>query len=56
VQITGGAGTVRQYLRAGLLAELVRHVAPVTLGGGERPLDDVGTVDSISSPWSQGRQ
>ncbi|GAA5035551.1 dihydrofolate reductase family protein [Actinopolymorpha pittospori] len=45
VQIAGGASTVRQYLRAGLLEELVLHVAPVTVGGGERPLDDVGALD-----------
>jgi dihydrofolate reductase len=45
VQIAGGAGTVRQYLRAGLLEELVLHVAPVTAGGGERPLDGVGALD-----------
>jgi dihydrofolate reductase len=45
VQIAGGASTARQYLKAGLLDELVLHVAPVTLGGGERPLDDVGALD-----------
>lgn len=45
VQIAGGASTVRQYLAAGLLEELVLHVAPLTLGGGERPLDGVGAVD-----------
>jgi len=45
VQIAGGASTVRQYLAAGLLDELVLHVAPVTVGGGERPLDGVGALD-----------
>lgn len=45
VQIAGGASTVRQYLKAGLLEELVLHVAPVTAGGGERPLDGVGALD-----------
>jgi hypothetical protein len=36
---------VRQYLAAGLLDDLVLHVAPVTVGGGERPLDGVGALD-----------
>ncbi|MFD8481543.1 dihydrofolate reductase family protein [Kitasatospora sp. NPDC059673] len=39
VEIAGGAATVRQYLRAGLLDELVLHLVPVTLGTGERLLD-----------------
>ena len=42
VLIAGGASTVRQYLRAGLLDELYLHIAPVILGAGERLLDDVG--------------
>lgn len=45
VQIAGGASTVRQFLKAGLLDELVLHVSPVTVGGGERPLEDVGALD-----------
>jgi dihydrofolate reductase len=45
VAIAGGAATVRQYLRAGLLDELRLHVAPVTLGAGERLLEDVGRLD-----------
>lgn len=45
VQIAGGASTVRQYLRSRLLDELVLHIAPVTVGGGERPLDGVGALD-----------
>ncbi|MEA2180384.1 MAG: hypothetical protein QOG77_3681, partial [Solirubrobacteraceae bacterium] len=44
VSIAGGATTVRQYLRAGHIDELRLHVAPVILGAGERPLDDVGDV------------
>ncbi len=39
VEIAGGAATVRQYLAAGLLDELVLHLVPVTLADGERLLD-----------------
>src|SRR3954453_19229979 len=42
VSIAGGASTVQQYLRAGLLDELYLHIAPVLLGAGERLLEDVG--------------
>jgi dihydrofolate reductase len=42
VSIAGGASTVQQYLRAGLLDELYLHIAPVLLGAGERLLDGVG--------------
>jgi dihydrofolate reductase len=42
VSIAGGAGTVNQYLAAGLLDELYLHIAPILLGGGERLLEDVG--------------
>ncbi|MFI2336566.1 dihydrofolate reductase family protein [Nocardia rhamnosiphila] len=35
VGIAGGAATIRQYLAAGLLDELVLHVVPVVLGAGE---------------------
>ena len=42
VSIAGGASTVRQYIRGGLLDELYLHVVPVTLGAGERLLEDVG--------------
>jgi dihydrofolate reductase len=45
VSIAGGASTVRQYLRAGHIDELRLHIAPVVLGAGERPLDDVGAVE-----------
>ena len=44
VHIAGGASAVQQYLRAGLLDELWLHIAPITLGAGERLLDDVGDV------------
>jgi dihydrofolate reductase len=45
VSIAGGAATVRQYLAAGLIDELRLHVAPVMLGAGERPLEDIGNFD-----------
>ena len=55
VAIAGGASTVNQALAAGVVDELTLHVAPVTLGAGERLFDGVGdlrleVVDSISSP------
>jgi dihydrofolate reductase len=55
VAIAGGASTVRQYLRAGLLDELYLHTTPVILGAGERLLDDVGDptlepVKVVASP------
>lgn len=40
VCIFGGADTVRQYLRAGLLDELQLDVVPVLLGGGTRLFDE----------------
>jgi len=41
VRIGGGANTIQQYLRAGLLDELHLAIAPVLLGGGERLFDGV---------------
>jgi len=40
VLVAGGASTVRQYLRAGLIDEMHYAVAPILLGGGERLFDD----------------
>jgi dihydrofolate reductase len=45
VSIAGGAATLNQYLAAGLVDELRLHVAPVTVGAGERPLEAVGRFD-----------
>jgi dihydrofolate reductase len=41
VAIAGDAATVNQYLAAGLIDELRTHIAPVTLGAGERLFDGV---------------
>jgi dihydrofolate reductase len=57
VTIAGGASTVQQYLRAGLVDELSVHVAPALLGGGERLFDNLGggpvgfdLVELVASP------
>jgi dihydrofolate reductase len=55
VAIAGGAQTVNQFLAAGLLDELVLHIAPVVLGSGERLFENVGDVkleqtDVLASP------
>ena len=41
VRIGGGANTIQQYLRAGLIDELHVAIAPVLLGGGERLFEGV---------------
>jgi len=41
VRIGGGANTIQQYLRAGLVDELHIAIAPVLLGGGERLFEAV---------------
>ena len=57
VAIGGGADTVRQYLRAGLVDEFEIHVVPVLLGNGERLFDSLDggpagyeCVGLVSSP------
>jgi dihydrofolate reductase len=55
VSIAGGAGTVNQYLAAGLLDQLYLHIVPVVLGGGERLLAGVGDptlepLEVVASP------
>jgi dihydrofolate reductase len=44
VTIGGGAETIDQYLRLGLLDELELHVVPIILGGGSRLFEDVGDL------------
>lgn len=41
VQIGGGASTIQQYLRSGLIDEMHVAIAPVVLGGGERLFEGV---------------
>ncbi|MDT7697959.1 MAG: hypothetical protein QOJ30_284 [Pseudonocardiales bacterium] len=57
VYLMGGAGTVDQALRLGLVDELDLHIEPVLLGGGTRLFAAwVTTRSSSSAPgWSQGR-
>ena len=56
VRIGGGASTIRQYLREGLIDELHLAIAPVLLGRGERLFDGVDVraagytcVESVAS-------
>lgn len=42
ISIAGGASTVQQCIRAGLLDELTLSIVPRRLGGGERFLADIG--------------
>ena len=42
VFLGGGANIINQYLAAGLVDELERHVVPIVLGGGARLFDSVG--------------
>lgn len=55
VDIAGGAATVRQALRAGVVDELTLDIAPVLLGAGERLFDGVDAfgfapVEVLHSP------
>jgi dihydrofolate reductase len=57
VRIGGGASTIQQYLRAGLIDELHIAVSPILLGGGERLFDNLDgaldryeVVEQVSSP------
>lgn len=42
VYLMGGADTVNQALRAGLVDEVLVHIEPVLLGGGARLFEDLG--------------
>jgi dihydrofolate reductase len=44
VRLGGGAATVREYLRAGLVDDLHVAITPVLLGGGERIFDGDAVV------------
>ncbi|MBB5076489.1 dihydrofolate reductase family protein [Nonomuraea endophytica] len=56
VAVAGGAETVNRYLAAGLIDELRLHVAPLTLGRGERLLHGVGerALEPVGAPWGTG--
>ena len=41
VRIGGGANTIQQYLRAGLIDEMHFAIAPILLGSGERLFESV---------------
>ena len=43
VALAGGAQAAQQYLAAGLVDEMVLHLSPVLLGGGERLFENLGT-------------
>jgi dihydrofolate reductase len=40
VAVAGGANVINQYLAAGLIDELWLHIAPVTIGSGQRLFKD----------------
>jgi dihydrofolate reductase len=42
IRVGGGASTVQQYMREGLIDDLHIAIAPVLLGGGERLFDNLG--------------
>jgi len=44
VSVAGGANTIQQLLKAGLLDELQIHIVPVLLGGGVRLFGQMGTA------------
>ncbi len=44
VRVGGGAATVREFLRAGLVDELHLAVVPILLGDGERLFGDLGDL------------
>ena len=57
VVLGGGASTIQQYLRAGLIDEMHLAIVPILLGGGERLFDHLDggpegyeCVELVSSP------
>jgi len=47
VRLGGGANTVRQYLKAGLIDELHLVQVPLLMGQGERIFEDLGGVEDL---------
>ncbi len=63
IRLGGGAATVREYLRAGLIDELHLAIVPVLLRRGERLFDDLDgvpegyeCVELVSSPRGIARR
>lgn len=56
IRIAGGADTIQQYLRAGLVDEFTLAISPVMFGGGQRLFAGIGRdvgielVETIASP------
>jgi dihydrofolate reductase len=46
ILVGGGAQAAQQYLKAGLLDEIMLHVSPVILGGGVRLFEGLGPDDA----------
>jgi dihydrofolate reductase len=44
VHVSGGADVAQQCLRAGLVDELLLHIAPIFLGSGRRLFEDTGAL------------
>jgi dihydrofolate reductase len=47
VALAGGADVARQYLKAGLVDEMVLHLAPILLGSGERLFEGVTDLQGL---------
>jgi dihydrofolate reductase len=42
IHVHGGASTVRQYMKLGVIDEITLNLSPILLGRGERLFDDLG--------------
>jgi dihydrofolate reductase len=47
ITLAGGARTAQQYLKAGLVDEMLLHQVPILLGGGERLFDGVKDLGGL---------
>jgi dihydrofolate reductase len=50
VRVSGGADTIRQFLKRKIVDEMTIHLAPVILGAGVRLFDKVGPADLEATP------
>ena len=48
IALAGGANVAQQFLNAGLVDEMVLHVAPILLGAGERLFDGVSDLGELA--------